>query len=147
MVDKIIIIACVLLLLTYLILFLFFLFTMYGDESKHFFVQPGFLKPFFSIAVLLRKSSAAKSNKSTARIQKQVQMKKQFKIINPSEAASVQWERFECERLSWILLSFFVGIAFCLILTISNVMTPILQEGNTLERREYGMGKIGRAHV
>lgn len=134
-------IVCSFLLLTYLALFLFFISVMYQKEKFLFSGQPSFLKPFLAIAVLLRKKHGTPKKISAARMQKQMQIKKQFKIINPSESINMQWECFECERLAWILLSFFVGIAFCLCLTISNMMTPILQGGNTLERSEYGMGK------
>lgn len=139
MVNKVIIIVCSLILFLYVLSFFCFLATMSGIENKSLSEQPVFLKPFYSIALWLRQKFCTKSN--TAQIQKKTRIKRQFQIINPSEPVDKQFSRFECERLSYILLCLFVGTAFCILLTGSKMLSPFLKEGNQLERAEYGMGK------
>ena len=98
-----------------------------------------FLFPFFSIAYLLQEKGN-KFHKNSLQIQKEQQLKRQLKVIMPSESAEKQMIRFRCMRIAWVLVCGLIGISFCLFLSISSVLHPIILENAYLERTEYGQG-------
>lgn len=100
---------------------------------------PSLLFPFFSIAFLLQENRN-RFHKSSLQIQKEQQLMRQLKVILPGESAETQMIRFRCMRIAWVLICSLIGICFCLFLSISSVLHPIIVENAYIERTEYGQG-------
>lgn len=97
------------------------------------------LFPFFSIAYVLGEKKS-RFRKSPLSIQKEQQLMRQLKIIMPRESAETQMIRFRCMRMAWVLVCSLIGICFCLLLSLSAVLNPLIRENAYIERTEYGQG-------
>ena len=81
---------------------------IYGEGSS-------FLFPFFSIAFQLQ-DKRNRFRKSSLLIEREQQLMRQIKLIMPRESAQKQMIRFQCMRITWVLVCFLLGICFCVLL-------------------------------
>ena len=105
---------------------------IYGEGSS-------FLFPFFSIAFQLQ-DKRNRFRKSSLLIEREQQLMRQIKLIMPRESAQKQMIRFQCMRITWVLVCFLLGICFCVLLSISAVLHPLIRENAYIQRTEYGQG-------
>ena len=105
---------------------------IYGEGSS-------FLFPFFSIAFQIQ-DKRNRFRKSSLLIEREQQLMRQIKLIMPRESAQKQMIRFQCMRITWVLVCFLLGICFCVLLSISAVLHPLIRENAYIQRTEYGQG-------